>query len=70
MDGITTNSDALIDILVFSSPEEIQQIKLAYSKQYGMNSEDVRKLEADVEKETSGDFKRVLLEILKVNSHF
>lgn len=67
MKGLGTNEDALIDALVYSTPTEIQEIKVAYAKKYGLTPQDANKLENDIIDDTSGDFKRVLLELLKVD---
>jgi hypothetical protein len=55
MKGAGTDECALIEILCTRSNADIKRIKAAYKEEYG------RDLEADINSETSGHFKRVLI---------
>ncbi|CDI98572.1 annexin [Echinococcus multilocularis] len=59
MKGAGTNEKLLIDILCTASNKEVKKIKEAYEEITQKSLED------DVESETSGDFKRVLVAILQ-----
>ena len=61
MKGIGTNEDTLIEVLASRSNEEIKQIKKRYNEIYK------RDLVKDVEKDTSGFFRKILLELLNAN---
>ena len=61
MDRLGTNEDTLIEILASRSNEEIRQMKKRYFDLY--NTELIK----DVESDTSGFFREVLLELLKAN---
>lgn len=55
MKGVGTDESDLIEILCTKSNSEINDIKACYEREYG------RKLETDIAKETSGDFKGLLM---------
>ncbi|UJR35955.1 hypothetical protein I4U23_028696 [Adineta vaga] len=59
MKGLGTKESTLNRILITRSEIDLVQIKEAFSRQFN------RELEQDVSKETSGDYKKLLLEILK-----
>ncbi|XP_075708268.1 annexin A1-like [Rhinoderma darwinii] len=57
--GLGTNEDTIIEILVTRSNQQIKQIKEAYKAEYKTD------LEKDIIDDTSGDFQKVLLALLK-----
>ncbi|WP_411025006.1 annexin, partial [Salmonella sp. s54836] len=57
MKGAGTDEDTLIDIMATHSNQEIVQIKTSYTKMFSRN------LEKDLDSETSGDFKRLLISL-------
>ena len=59
MKGIGTNEDTLIEIIGTRSNERINQIKQEYFQLYKKD------LEAEIDSETSGFFKKILLALLK-----
>jgi len=59
MKGIGTNEDTLIEIIGTRSNERINQIKQEYFQIYKKD------LEAEIDSETSGFFKKILLALLK-----
>uniref|UniRef100_A0A674N7F1 Annexin n=1 Tax=Takifugu rubripes TaxID=31033 RepID=A0A674N7F1_TAKRU len=61
MKGIGTDEDTLIEILASRNNRELLDIKKAYKEDYKKDLED------DVRSDTSGDFRAVLLEILKAS---
>ncbi|CAG06242.1 unnamed protein product, partial [Tetraodon nigroviridis] len=61
MKGIGTDEDTLIEILASRNNREILDMKKAYQEEYKKD------LEEDVRGDTSGDFRAVLLEILKAS---
>lgn len=63
--GIPTNDHALIDILTFSTNQEIKEIKAIYTQKYGMNSEDANRLQEDIANSESWNFKKILLQLAK-----
>ncbi|CAH1255322.1 ANXA7 [Branchiostoma lanceolatum] len=58
MEGAGTSEDVLIEIMCTKNNEEIEELKAAYSELYDGNS-----LEDDIENETSGHFKRLLVSL-------
>jgi len=58
MKGIGTNERALIDVICTKTNEEMVLLKERYTVMFE------RDLQADVESETSGDFRRILLSLL------
>lgn len=60
MKGLGTDEDILIEILCSRNNTQIRKIKEAYARLF-----DGRDLEADIESETSGDFKRVLVSLVQ-----
>ncbi|ELT91724.1 hypothetical protein CAPTEDRAFT_157366 [Capitella teleta] len=58
MKGIGTDEASLIDILCSRTNDEIEEIKELYESEFERN------LEEDVQSETSGDFKRLLVSML------
>lgn len=61
MKGLGTNEDTLIEILASRSNERINQIKQRYQQLYNKN------LIKDVESDTSGLFRKILLALLEAN---
>ncbi|KAL3106124.1 hypothetical protein niasHT_027079 [Heterodera trifolii] len=61
MQGLGTNEDMLIEILVTRSNKQLLAIKSAYKALYN------RELEKEVRAETSGTFKALLLDLLEAN---
>ena len=61
MKGLGTDEDTLIEIIVSRPPEILKQIKEKFKQKYK------RDLEADVKSETSGNFRKLLIELLKCN---
>ena len=61
MKGLGTNEDTLIEILSSRSNERINQIKQRYQQLYNKN------LIKDVESDTSGLFRKILLALLEAN---
>ena len=59
MKGIGTDEEALIEIICTKSNEQLEAIKECYSDVIG------RDLESDIESETRGDFKRLLIAVLQ-----
>ncbi|XP_062268274.1 annexin A1-like [Platichthys flesus] len=59
--GLGTNEDVLVEVLATRSNEEIRELKRVYKQEYG------QELEAVIQKETSGDFTKALLAMLKAN---
>jgi hypothetical protein len=57
MKGAGTDESVLIEILCTRSNDDIKAIKLAYEKEFG------RHLEKDIESETSGYFRRLLVSV-------
>jgi annexin A7/11 len=58
--GLGTDEDALIEILATRTPQEIEQIKQRYSEMYPGRS-----LVKDVESDTSGNFRKILVALLE-----
>jgi len=58
MKGIGTDEEALIEIICTKSNEQLEEIKETYSDVFG------RDLESDIESDTRGDFKRLLVAVL------
>ena len=58
--GLGTDEDALIEILATRSPSEIQEIKKRYSEMYPGRS-----LVKDIEDDTSGNFRKILVSLLE-----
>jgi len=63
MKGIGTTEIALSDVLTQSTNEEIQEIKQYYAKAYGSNK--LEQLQMDIVGDTSWNYKKTLLELLK-----
>ena len=61
MKGIGTNEDTLIEILASRSNERIIEIKKRYPEMYNKN------LEKDIQNETSGAFRKILLKLLEAS---
>ena len=59
MKGPGTDEETLIEIICTKSNEQIEQLKETYNEIFD------RDLESDVESETRGDFKRLLIAILQ-----
>lgn len=59
--GLGTDEDALIEILIGRSNTEITAIKTAYEKTFDKN------LEKEVQSETSGHFRKLLVAVLQAN---
>ncbi|VUZ52609.1 unnamed protein product [Hymenolepis diminuta] len=59
MKGAGTNEDMLIDVICTADNREIDEIKTAFQEMTGKSLED------EIESETSGDFRRVLIAILQ-----
>lgn len=57
--GLGTDEDTLIEILVTRTKQQIEQVKKAYSKEFKTD------LEKDIIDDTSGDFQKALLSLLK-----
>ena len=55
MKGLGTDEDALVEILCTRNHEEVLQIAAAYQEAYGNT------LQADIQGETSGPFRRLLV---------
>ncbi|KAI9008176.1 hypothetical protein BC832DRAFT_410855 [Gaertneriomyces semiglobifer] len=62
MAGVGTDEDALIEIIVGRTPEELMHIKNTYKSKYGKD------LLTAVQSETSGYFKKLLTELLSPKS--
>jgi hypothetical protein len=58
--GLGTDEEALIEILATRSPQEIEQIKLRYGEMYPGRS-----LVKDIEGDTSGNFRKILVALLE-----
>ena len=58
--GLGTDEDALIEILATRSPSEIEEIKRRYSEMYPG-----RTLVKDIEGDTSGNFRKILVSLLE-----
>eukprot|EP01121_Diplochlamys_sp_Union-15-3_P018380 TRINITY_DN6670_c0_g1_i2.p1 TRINITY_DN6670_c0_g1~~TRINITY_DN6670_c0_g1_i2.p1 ORF type:complete len:339 (-),score=54.47 TRINITY_DN6670_c0_g1_i2:825-1841(-) len=69
MKGIGTSDIAIIDVLAYSTNQEIKDILAYYDRKYVVHSTTKKppggQLVYDIEKETGGNFRRVLLELLK-----
>jgi len=65
MKGLGTKDKSLIDVLAFSSNEEIRKIKYEYQCFYGKPGDVSNKLEHDVKNDTSGNFERCLCILLR-----
>ncbi|XP_076850903.1 annexin A2 [Brachyhypopomus gauderio] len=59
MEGLGTDEETLLEILCTRTPEQLSTITAAYNKEYKRN------LEKDLVSETSGDFSRLLVALLK-----
>jgi len=59
MKGVGTDEEAIVRILAHRNPAEIEAIKLQYASKHGKD------LTAAVKSETSGNFERVLMGLLK-----
>jgi len=59
MQGVATKDKALIDVLAFSTNEEIQAINQTYQTLYKKSLEEV------LNEETAGNFRKALLELIK-----
>ena len=57
--GIVTNEDTLIEIIASRDEPHLNKIKLKYKELYSMDLED------SIEKETSGNFKKLLIALLQ-----
>jgi len=57
--GLGTDEELLIEILCNRSNSELNQLKSAYQKEFGVE------LEKDIVDDTSGDFKKIFINILK-----
>jgi hypothetical protein len=57
-----TDEEALIEILATRSPQDIEQIKLRYAEMYPG-----RNVISDIEGDTSGNFRKILVALLKAN---
>ncbi|CAD5111749.1 DgyrCDS1028 [Dimorphilus gyrociliatus] len=64
MKGAGTDEKVLIEVLATKANIEMKELKAIYEEEY---KEDDRKLEVDVENETSGDFKCLLLSLLNAD---
>jgi hypothetical protein len=60
--GLGTDEEALIEILATRSPQDIEQIKLRYAEMYPG-----RNVISDIEGDTSGNFRKILVALLKAN---
>ena len=60
--GLGTDEEALIEILATRSPQDIEQIKLRYAEMYPG-----RNVISDIEDDTSGNFRKILVALLKAN---
>ena len=61
MKGLGTNEDTLIEIFASRSNEELNKIKIRYNELYSKN------LYMQVESDTSGFFRKILLKLLEAN---
>jgi len=61
MKGVGTDEQALIDVVCSKTPTEMENVKKAYTALYD------RDLIKDIESETSGDLKRILVSIAMAN---
>ncbi len=59
MKGLGTNEDTLIEIIASRDEPRLEKIKLKYKEQYDISLEDA------IEKETSGNFKKLLIALLQ-----
>ena len=59
MKGLGTDEDTLIEIIASRDEERLNQIKLKYKEKYGIH------LETAIEDETSGNFKKLLISLLR-----
>ncbi|XP_028835979.1 annexin A2-like [Denticeps clupeoides] len=59
MEGLGTDEEALLEVLCTSSPMQLKEITVAYKQKYG------RYLENDLISETSKDFSKLVMAILK-----
>ncbi|XP_051527684.1 annexin A2-like [Myxocyprinus asiaticus] len=59
MEGAGTNEDTLLEILCTRTPQQLSDIKAAYNLEYK------RDLEKDLISETSGDFSKLIVALLK-----
>ncbi|GFS09018.1 annexin [Elysia marginata] len=62
MEGLGTDETALIGIICSKTPSELEEIKKVYKKEHKSD------LETDVRKDTSGDFKEMLLNRLSTKN--
>uniref|UniRef100_A0A673CBS3 Annexin n=1 Tax=Sphaeramia orbicularis TaxID=375764 RepID=A0A673CBS3_9TELE len=61
MKGLGTDEDTLIEILASRTNRELEEVKKAYKAEYK------KELEDDIKSDTSGDFKKALIELCKAS---
>jgi annexin A7/11 len=64
MKGLGTRDKSLMDVLAYSTNDEIRKIKYEYECFYGKPGE-VNKLEVDIKGDTTGSFERTLCSLLR-----
>ena len=69
MDGFGTDEDTLIEIIASRPPSVLEKIKKKYNEKYKMVGDQYlrRNLENDIEDETSGRLKKLLIALLQCN---
>jgi len=65
MKGLGTKDKSLIDVLAYSTNDEIRRIKYEYECFYGKPGDVYSKLEQDIKNDTSGNFERILRTLLR-----
>jgi hypothetical protein len=65
MKGLGTKDRSLIDVLAFSTNDEIRRIKWEYQNYYGKDGDIGDALSRDIKDDTSGNFERGLITLLK-----
>jgi len=65
MKGLGTKDKSLIDVLAFSTNDEIRRIKWEYQNYYGKDGDIGDALSRDIKDDTSGNFERGLVTLLK-----
>jgi len=65
MVGVGTKDHSLIDVLAYSTNEEIRRIKREYEYYFGTAGDVGNQLEQDIKSDTSGDFQHILCALLR-----
>lgn len=61
MKGIGSDKEVITEVLCFRSPEKINEIKAKFQEKYGKD------LVAEIKSETSGDYQKIVLNLLEGN---